>query len=115
MVRVCWVGESGLFGGGYMGKHEGWAQPPSSDGLLVPNGLLPGEAASVVQVLDSERWSKAEERTAELIDCVQPNPPSEERRNAVANYVQQLIMRCFPCHVGFEFVLDCIMCKNLYD
>ncbi|XP_022929817.1 uncharacterized protein LOC111436320 isoform X1 [Cucurbita moschata] len=79
-----------------MGEHEGWAQPPCG---LLPNGLLPDEAASVMRVLDSQRWSKAEERTAELIDCIQPNPPSEERRNAVADYVQRLIRKCFPCQV----------------
>ncbi|KAL1329193.1 hypothetical protein HN51_046339 [Arachis hypogaea] len=79
-----------------MGEHETWAQPQSG---LLPNGLLPHEAASVLQTLDSERWLKAEERTAELIACIQPNPPSEERRNAVADYVQRLIMKCFPCQV----------------
>ncbi|OWM68659.1 uncharacterized protein LOC116196331 [Punica granatum] len=79
-----------------MGKHEEWAQPPSG---LLPNGLLPGEAASVTRVLDLDRWSKAEERTAELIACIQPNQPSEERRNAVADYVQRLIVKCFPCQV----------------
>nr|XP_008376110.2 uncharacterized protein LOC103439336 isoform X2 [Malus domestica] len=79
-----------------MGKHEEWAEPPSG---LLPNGLLPNEAASVMRVLDSERWLKAEERTAELIACIQPNSPSEERRNAVADYVQRLIMKCFPCQV----------------
>ncbi|KAK7292793.1 hypothetical protein RJT34_15647 [Clitoria ternatea] len=79
-----------------MGEHEGWAEPQSG---LLPNGLLPNEAASVIQVLDSERWLKAEQRTAELIACIQPNPPSEERRNAVADYVQRLIMKCFPCQV----------------
>ncbi|KAI4355215.1 hypothetical protein L6164_004008 [Bauhinia variegata] len=79
-----------------MGEHEGWAQPPSG---LLPNGLLPNEAASVMRVLDSERWMKAEERTAELIAFIQPNSPSEDRRNAVADYVQRLIMKCFPCQV----------------
>ncbi|KAK4770568.1 hypothetical protein SAY87_031100 [Trapa incisa] len=79
-----------------MGKHEGRVQPPT---IFLPNGLLPGEDASVGQELDWERWSKAEERTAELIACIQPNPSSEERRNAVADYVQRLIMKCFPCQV----------------
>ncbi|CAN6464516.1 unnamed protein product [Victoria cruziana] len=78
-----------------MGNNEGWPQP---NGLL-PNGLLPNGAARITQKLDIERWSKAEERTAELIACIQPNQPSEERRNAVANYVQQLIMKCFSCQV----------------
>lgn len=78
-----------------MGEHEEW---PQLNGL-VPNGLLPNESASVIRVLDADRWSKAEERTAELIACIQPNQPSEDRRNAVADYVQRLIMKCFPCQV----------------
>ncbi|XP_020211105.1 uncharacterized protein LOC109795948 isoform X2 [Cajanus cajan] len=79
-----------------MGEHEGLAQPPSE---ILPNGLLPNETASVMRVLDKERWLKAEEKTAELIACIQPNPPSEERRHAVADYVQRLITKCFPCQV----------------
>ncbi|KAK3032933.1 hypothetical protein RJ639_036104 [Escallonia herrerae] len=78
-----------------MGSQEGWAQ---SNGFC-PNGLLPNEAVSVTRVLDQERWSIAEERTAELIGSIKPNQPSEERRNAVACYVQQLIARCFSCQV----------------
>ncbi|XP_030457183.2 uncharacterized protein LOC115678037 isoform X2 [Syzygium oleosum] len=77
-----------------MGKHGESAQLPNG---LLPNGLLPGEAESVVRKLDPERWSKAEDRIAELIACIQPNPPSEERRNAVATYVSGLITKCFPC------------------
>ncbi|KAI7725443.1 hypothetical protein M8C21_009708 [Ambrosia artemisiifolia] len=72
-----------------MGDHD--------EGVL-PNGLVPN-AAPLLESLDSVRWLKAEERTAELIACIQPNQPSEERRNAVANYVQRLIMKCFPCQV----------------
>ncbi|XVF22392.1 hypothetical protein REPUB_Repub12eG0168400 [Reevesia pubescens] len=81
-----------------MGEHEGWAtqQPPSG---LLPNGLIPNEAASVIRMLDSERWMKAEERTADLIACIQPNAPSDGRRKAVADYVQRLISTCFPCQV----------------
>ncbi|XP_022770559.1 uncharacterized protein LOC111313938 [Durio zibethinus] len=81
-----------------MGEHEGWAaqRPPSG---LLPNGLLPNEASSVVQIIDSERWMKAEERTADLIACIQPDAPSEGLRNAVADYVQRLISKCFPCQV----------------
>ncbi|PSS24216.1 Poly(A) RNA polymerase [Actinidia chinensis var. chinensis] len=77
-----------------MGAHEGWAQPSG----LQPNGLLPN-AGLVTQVIDSGRWLKAEDRTAELIACIKPSPPSEARRNAVADYVQRLIRRCFPCQV----------------
>ncbi|XP_021748834.1 uncharacterized protein LOC110714598 isoform X2 [Chenopodium quinoa] len=78
-----------------MGGHEGWPQPSG----LHPNGLLPNETASAIRVLDSERWLKAEERIEELIARIQPNQPSEQRRNAVADYVQRLIMKCFPCQV----------------
>ncbi|MFS7895847.1 hypothetical protein Hanom_Chr14g01303451 [Helianthus anomalus] len=35
----------------------------------------------------------SEERTAELIACIQPNQPSEERGNVVVDYVQRLIMK----------------------
>ncbi|KAK9758060.1 hypothetical protein RND81_01G204000 [Saponaria officinalis] len=75
-----------------MGGHE------NLSGVLF-NGLLPNESASVIRVLDRERWAKAEERTAELIACIQPNQPSEDRRGAVADYVQRLITKCFPCQV----------------
>ncbi|EYU32228.1 hypothetical protein ABFS82_02G173400 [Erythranthe guttata] len=77
-----------------MGKDEGWAEP----GGQLPNGLLPG-ASPMMRALDTDRWMKAEERTAELIACIQPNQLSEVRRNAVADYVQRLIMKCFPCQV----------------
>ena len=85
-----------------MGEHEGWAaqQPPSG---LLPNGLLLDKAGSVIRILDSERLMKAEERTADLIACIQPNAPSEGRRNAVAGYVQRLISKCFPCQVQIKF------------
>ncbi|KAK9056128.1 hypothetical protein SSX86_027217 [Deinandra increscens subsp. villosa] len=81
-----------------MGELEGWSQMGGGGGRLFPNGLLPN-ARSLTDTLDSERWLIAEERTAELITCIQPNQPSEERRNAVADYVQRLIMKCFPCQV----------------
>ncbi|KFK35360.1 hypothetical protein AALP_AA5G274700 [Arabis alpina] len=85
-----------------MGEYESWAvvTPPSpSPTGLYPNGLLPGKAASVIRPLDAERWGKAEDRIAKLIACIQPNPPSEDRRNAVAKYVRRLIMDCFPRQV----------------
>ncbi|PKU70992.1 hypothetical protein MA16_Dca025808 [Dendrobium catenatum] len=69
----------------------------SHPGELLLNGLLPNETDNVIRLLDAERWSKVEERTAELIDCIQPNRPSEELRNAVANYVRTLIKKCFSC------------------
>lgn len=77
-----------------MGENEEWAQPSG----IFPNGLLP-DAGPLINVLESDRWLRAEERTAELISCIQPNQPSEERRKAVADYVQGLIMKCFSCQV----------------
>ncbi|KAL1535986.1 hypothetical protein AAHA92_28701 [Salvia divinorum] len=77
-----------------MGEHEGWAETVGP----LPNGLLSG-AGPVMRALDTERWMKAERRIAELIACIQPSQLSEERRNAVADYVQRLIMKCFPCQV----------------
>ncbi|KAL6565996.1 hypothetical protein OROHE_005051 [Orobanche hederae] len=77
-----------------MEDNEGWAEP----GGPLPNGLLQG-AGAASRALDTKRWSRAEERTSELIACIQPNQLSEERRNAVAEYVQRLIMKCFPCQV----------------
>ncbi|KAF9671156.1 hypothetical protein SADUNF_Sadunf12G0018200 [Salix dunnii] len=78
-----------------MGGVEVSVQPS----VFSPNGLLPNEATSVTQKLDPVRWSIAEERTAELISCIQPNQPSEERRTAVLGYVQRLIMKFLPCQV----------------
>ncbi|GMH21737.1 hypothetical protein Nepgr_023579 [Nepenthes gracilis] len=78
-----------------MGEHE---ERPQPSGLLA-NGIFPNESGSVIRALDAERWSKAEERTAELIACFQPNQPSDQRRNAVVDYLQRLIMKCFPCQV----------------
>ncbi|KAJ8478649.1 hypothetical protein OPV22_022376 [Ensete ventricosum] len=78
-----------------MGDHGSWEQPSG----LPPNGLLPEETAKVTQVLDADRWFKAEEQTAELIARIQPNQSSEERRNSVANYVQRLITKCLSCRV----------------
>ncbi|CAA2960863.1 Hypothetical predicted protein [Olea europaea subsp. europaea] len=77
-----------------MGEQGGWMDPSGP----LPNGLLPG-AGQVMRALETDRWLKAEDRTAELITCIQPNPLSEDRRNAVADYVQRLIMKCFPCQV----------------
>lgn len=88
-----------------MGGHEGWAQPNG----FSPNGLLPNEAASVTRALDQERLSLAEERTKQLIACIQPNQPSEERREAVASYVKSLIMKCFSCKVPISLLLFLLM------
>lgn len=84
-----------------MGENEGWAERCGP----LPNGLLPG-AGPIMQAVDADRWSRAEERTAELIGCIQPNQLSEERRNAVADYVQRLITKCFPCKVVGMILLN---------
>lgn len=92
-----------------MGENENWVQPSG----IFPNGLLPN-AGPLIHLLESDRWLKAEERTAELISRIQPNQPSEQRRNAVADYVQRLIMKCFPCQVVFFLFLQLLHnLKNL--
>lgn len=75
------------------------------------NGILPSESPSFTTVLDVDRLSLAEERTAELIACIKPNTLSEERRNAVANYIQRLITNHYSCKVGcFFFFLLSFFC-----
>lgn len=71
-----------------------------NEGILF-NGLLGDndQVSSVTRVLELERWSIAEQRTAQLISCIQPNPLSEAKRNAVAKYVQRLVMQCISCEV----------------
>lgn len=85
-----------------MGENEGLVEPIGT----LPNGLLPG-AGPVLQPVDAERWLRAEERTAQLISCIQPNQLSEEQRNAVADYVQRLITKCFPCQVLVRIIRGC--------
>ncbi|KAK1390640.1 hypothetical protein POM88_018818 [Heracleum sosnowskyi] len=101
-----------------MGSHEGLSQPD----VFYPNGLLPDEAASVTRVLDLERWAIAEERIDELIGSIQPNKPSEDKRNAFANYVQQLITKCFssdpPRKDGGDLLLNKVFlraCSTVYS
>ncbi|KAK8933440.1 hypothetical protein KSP39_PZI015257 [Platanthera zijinensis] len=79
-----------------MGEHEDRLLPRD---LVVLNGLLGDEVANAARVLDKERWLRAEERTADLLACIQPDLPSEERRNAVVDYVQRLIMNRFSCEI----------------
>ncbi|KAH0466781.1 hypothetical protein IEQ34_004019 [Dendrobium chrysotoxum] len=79
-----------------MGEHESFLQ---ASGLLL-NGILPNETSHVTRALDAERWSKVEGRDDEQIACIQPNQQSEECWNAVSNYVQTLIKKCFSCEVA---------------
>lgn len=88
-----------------MGNQEVWGHPNH----IVLNGLLSNEVAGVTRALDADRWPIAEARIAELIKRIQPNQHSEERRNAVANYVQRLIMKCFACQVSQHLCLHVIV------
>ncbi|XP_020587138.1 uncharacterized protein LOC110029263 isoform X2 [Phalaenopsis equestris] len=78
-----------------MGCHGGSAET----GCFTPTGLLPDREISVGGVIDSERWSAAEERVAELVALIQPNEGSWKRRQDVADYIQSLIGKCFSCQV----------------
>lgn len=78
-----------------MGEQKEWTRK------VVLNGLRPGEQTdSIFQVLDDKRWLIAEERVAELIDCIKPTVASDQHRFAVSHYVQNLIMQCVQCQVG---------------
>ncbi|KAL3693060.1 hypothetical protein R1sor_006711 [Riccia sorocarpa] len=74
-----------------------------SEGDKLPCGLVPEQAAAYAASfsksisVDNERWAKAELRTAEIIEKIQPTRASEERRKAVAEFVRNLICKCFPC------------------
>ncbi|KAL2634776.1 hypothetical protein R1flu_006255 [Riccia fluitans] len=74
-----------------------------SEGDKLPRGLLPEQAAAYAASyaksisVDNERWAKAELRTAEIVEKIQPTRASEERRKAVAEFVRNLICKCFPC------------------
>lgn len=91
-----------------MGENGDWVQPSG----IFPNGMLPN-TGPLIHLLESDRWLKAEERTADLISRIQPNQPSEERRNAVADYVQRLIMKCFPCQVVFSLFLQLLLFSKI--
>ncbi|KAL8142482.1 hypothetical protein V2J09_015514 [Rumex salicifolius] len=76
----------------------------SDDVLLQPNGfhlsgLLPNREASVTRKLDLDRWTIAEEQTAELIAHIQPDNRSWDHRNAIALFVQRLICQSISCVV----------------
>ncbi|KAL2339644.1 hypothetical protein Fmac_007584 [Flemingia macrophylla] len=66
---------------------------------FTPNGVLTSKAPYVGKVLDQDRWSQAEARTAQLLAHIQPNPIAEARRNAVVSYLRLLIMNRTPCQV----------------
>jgi hypothetical protein len=50
--------------------------------------------------IGAELWLRAEEATQGIIAQVQPTVVSENRRNAVIDYVQRLIRNCLRCEVS---------------
>ncbi|KAK2444259.1 PAP/OAS1 substrate-binding domain superfamily [Trifolium repens] len=67
---------------------------------FVPNGiLLSCEETFVPKVLNGNRWLQIEERTIELLGCIQPNHKSEIHRNNVVSYIKDLITNHVPCQV----------------
>ncbi|RDX89278.1 hypothetical protein CR513_29021, partial [Mucuna pruriens] len=81
----------------------GGAMESESD--FIPEGLLSNKGLSIAKVLDKDRWSQAEARTAELLTHIQPNQTSEAHRNAVVSYLRCLIMKCVPCQVPKLFII----------
>lgn len=71
--------------------------PPS--GLTAEGASLFVTAFSFAAKKDDDWWIRAERQTAELISSIQPIRFSEERRKAIANFVEQLIKGCFDCSV----------------
>jgi hypothetical protein len=80
-----------------MGDPASWPQPSG----LTPDGSSAFAAAFASARQDDAWWAQAELRTSQLIACIQPTRASEERRQAVADYVQRLIHQCFKCQVQF--------------
>lgn len=67
---------------------------------FVPNGLLlSSEETFVARVLEGKRWSQVEDRTTELLQCVQLNHKSEALRNNIISYLRGLITSHVPCQV----------------
>ena len=70
---------------------ENWPQPSG----LTADGASSFASAYISSVSkDDDWWAKAEDQTAELITSIQPIQPSEERRQAVVDFVQRLIKKC---------------------
>jgi len=76
-----------------------------SESRLQPSGLT-AEGASLFDTAfsfatekDDDWWIRAEHHTAELITSIQPIRLSEERRKAIANFVERLIKGCLDCPV----------------
>lgn len=79
---------------------------------FIPNGVLPDKATSIAKVLDQDRWSRAEERAAEMLTYIQPNLASEQRRNDVVSYLHRLIMnKCLSCQVQTCMLHLLLMCS----
>jgi hypothetical protein len=65
---------------------------PQPSGLTDEGAFASAYTFSVSK--DDDWWAKAEDQTAELIRSIQPIQPSEERRQAVVDFVQRLIKKC---------------------
>ena len=70
---------------------ENWPQP---SGLTDEGAPFFASAYTFSVSKDDDWWAKAEDQTAELITSIQPIQPSEERRQAVVDFVQRLIKKC---------------------
>lgn len=75
-----------------MDNPENWPQP---SGLTDEGALLFATAFSSAASKDDDWWNRAEDQAAELIASLQPIPSSEERRQDIVNFVQDLIGICF--------------------
>lgn len=78
---------------------------------FVPNGLLLSSEKFVARVVEGKRWSQVENRTTELLQCVQLNHKSETLRNNIISYLKGLITSHVPCQV----LKLCFICNLFYD
>lgn len=97
-----------------MGNLDSWqplADADASGGHDLPcsHPQPPNPHPSVIKV---ENWRRAEEATREVLWCIRPTVVSEERRKAVVDYVQELLMTRMGSKVSLLCLVTCTICSN---
>lgn len=72
---------------------------PQPSGLTAEGAPLFDTAFERAEKKDDDWWNRAEDQAAELIASIQPIPSSEKRRQAIVDFVQDLIEKCFDFFV----------------
>lgn len=87
-----------------MGNLRDWSPEPNGT-VLEEREPTAAAATTAMATIGAEYWQRAEEATQGIISQVQPTVASEERRKAVIDYVQRLIMNYLGCQVMAHFVI----------